>query len=71
MNTEFHTRFEWFLQMYNILVYKTWMEGTCDMYLTNIHISLWLLNQIGRFFFAEMQIISYIFLILKHIQVSS
>ena len=23
MNTEFHTPFEWFMQMY-----KTWMEGT-------------------------------------------
>ena len=28
MNTEFHTHFEWFMQMY---IYKTWMEGTYDI----------------------------------------
>ena len=29
MNTEFHTPFEWFMQMY--MLYKTWMEGTDDI----------------------------------------
>ena len=29
MNTEFHTLFEWF--MYNVNVYKTWMEWTYDI----------------------------------------
>ena len=28
LNTEFHTPFEWFMQMY---IYKTWMEGTYDI----------------------------------------
>ena len=28
MNTEFHTPFEWFMQMQ---IYKTWMEGTYDI----------------------------------------
>ena len=41
MNTEFHTPFEWFMQMY-----QTWMEGTYDIP-NKIYISLWLLNQIG------------------------
>ena len=34
MNTEFHTPFEWFMQMY---IYKTSMEGTYDIPNKNPH----------------------------------
>ena len=67
MNIEFHTPLEWFMQMY---IYKTWMEGTYDIPNKNPHFFLnnWTKSD-GVF--AKMQIISYSFIILKHIQVSS
>ena len=70
MNTEFHTPIEWFMQM----LYKTWMEGTYDI--PNKNPQLFVTTEPNRMgfsvkFFTEMQIISYIFIILKHIQVSS
>ena len=45
MNTEFHTPFEWFMQMY---IYKTWMEGTYDTPNKNPHYFVTKnMNQIG------------------------
>ena len=66
MNTEFHTPFEWFMQMYK---YQTWMEGTYDI--SNKNPNFFVTTEPNlKEFFAEMQIISYISIILKHVQVS-
>ena len=39
MNTECHTPFEWFMQMY--MYNKTWMEGTYDIpnKIHNVHVN--------------------------------
>ena len=70
MNTEFHTPFEWFMQIHVYILKKTWMVGTYDIPNKNpLFFVTTEPNWMG--FFAEMQIISYIFILLKHIQVSS
>ena len=54
----------------DVYVYKTWMEGTYDIP-NKKSIFLHDYRTKSNGVFAEMQIISYIFIILKHIQVRS
>ena len=62
---EFRTPFEWFKCRF---MYKSWMECTYDKHLKkSIFLHDFWAKSDGVF--AEMQIISYIFIILKHIEI--